>query len=293
MNLSDIEKLVKVMPRSFGAEYDNHSVFVNLDIIKSFYSTLSDSSIGNVEFAAILSKSKVFSTITYIYSSIEGTIESIGVLMHNGRCNDAFALVRKYCDSIILDIYKYIIVDEFERKYMEESCLEITKDNSLKAWIDSEKAFFSENEMKKVYKRIAEAHPRLTELFKLSPKDTLYHKLRNICNDNVHYNHFYNMLANDYEMIRSQKTLREYLLKKLNEAIAYFFSIHFAFIYESRPGLFMSSDYGDYMSMGEIPPKDSERWVSDSVQKAFDSIIKVNNHLVAEYLRSLDLMDLK
>ena len=280
-------------PRLFGAGYDDHIVFSHLDTIKSFYETLSWCNIGGVETAAILSQSRIFSTITYIYSSIEGTIESISVLLHNGRCNDAFALVRKYCDSIILDIYKHILVKEIENKFHLDLSIESIKDNRIKAWIDSEDALFNERETGKIYTKIAETHPELTRLFNLTDRDTLYHKLRDICNDNVHYNHLYNMMANDFEMIKSQKEMRDFYINSISKAIVLFFTIHFAFIYESNPMIYMSSDYVDHLDCGAQPPEGSERWISSIVQKAYDYIIKTNHPIVASYIKSLDLMELE
>ena len=279
--------------RLFGAGYDDHIVFSHLDTIKSFYETLSWCNIGGIETAAILSQSRIFSTITYIYSSLEGTIESISVLLRNGRCNDAFALVRKYCDSIIIDIYKHILVKEIEHKFHLELSIEAIKDNRIKAWIDSEDALFREKETGKIYAKIAETHPQLTKLFNLTDRDTLYHKLRDICNDNVHYSHLYNMMANDYEMIKSQKGMRDFYINNISKAIVLFFTIHFAFIYESNPMVYMSSDYIDHLDCGSRPPEGSERWLCQSVQRAFDDIIKPNNPVIATYLKSLDLMDLE
>lgn len=280
-------------PRLFGVGYDDHIAFTYLDTIKSFYNTLSWCNISRVETSAILSQSSIFSTITYIYSSIEGTIESISALLRNGRCNDAFALVRKYCDSIILDIYKYILVREIEDRFHLELSIESIKDNRIKAWIDSEDALFNEKETGKIYAKIAEVHPQLTKLFNLTDRDTLYHKLRNICNDNVHYNHLYNMMANDYEMIKSHKEMRNFYINSISKAIVLFFTIHFAFIYESNPMIYMSTDYVDHLDCGASPPEGCERWVCQSVQNAFDDVVKPNNPSIATYLKSLDLMDLE
>ena len=280
-------------PRLFGVGYDDHIVFTYLDTIKSFYNTLSWCNISGVETTAILSQSIIFSTKTYIYSSIEGTIESISALLRNGRCNDAFALVRKYCDSIILDIYKYILVREIEDRFHLELSIECIKDNRIKAWIDSEDALFNEKETGKIYAKIADVHPQLTKLFNLTDRDTLYHKLRNICNDNVHYNHLYNMMANDYEMIKSHKEMRNFYINSISKAIVLFFTIHFAFIYESNPMIYMSTDYVDHLDCGASPPEGCERWVCQPVQNAFDDVVKPNNPSIATYLKSLDLMDLE
>lgn len=291
MTLDDINHY-DTLPRTIGSDYDNHIVFKYLEIIKTFYNTIS---LGNnsIEIPALFSKTKVFSTIGYIYSSIEGTIESISVLLHNGRCNDAFALVRKYCDSIILDIYKYIIVEEIDEKFQGNLSIESIKNNKIKSWIDSEEALFTEKQMNKIYATIKEKYPDLTNLFDLSNKNTLYHKLREICNDNMHYNYFYNMMANDYEIIKLRKDIRDSFIKNIKDAVVLFFTIHFAFIYKNKPIVYMSLDYINYLDCGMTPPRGSERWVSLAVQNAFDDIIKTNKPEVATFLKDLDLMDLE
>ena len=42
---------------------------------------------------------------SYVYSAIEGTLDSITILLKNGRINDAYTLIRKLFDDILLEIY--------------------------------------------------------------------------------------------------------------------------------------------------------------------------------------------
>ena len=82
---------------------------------------------------------------------------------------------------------------------------------------------FEEREINNVYKTIKQEYPELTNLFNLTDKSTLYHKSREICNDNMHYNYLYTMMANDASMIRSRKDLWMPLLKSMSRAIRLFF----------------------------------------------------------------------
>ena len=100
-------------------------------------------------------------------------------------------------------------------------------------------------------------------------------------------------MANDCGMIKAQSEMRNFYINSMSKAVSLFFSIHFSFIYESNPALFMSSDYMDHLDCGIQPPKGSERWISLSTKKAFDDIIKMNHPSIANYLKSLDLMDLE
>lgn len=165
------------MPRKFGDEYDNHKVFSYLKDIMAFYDTLSYSNYTPVDYASIASKSKILNTAPYIYSSLAGTIESIYVLLHNGRCNDAMSLVRKYCDSIILEIYIRILVKEIRNKVLEESFLDYIQNNAITKWIDAESRLLDEKDMKTVFGKISTSFPALTDLFQLRDSKALYRKL--------------------------------------------------------------------------------------------------------------------
>ena len=41
----------------------------------------------------------------------------------------------------------------------------------------------------------------------------------------------------------------------------------------------MASDYIDYLENGLTPPKDSEKWIANYAQEAFDKYIKPNKSL--------------
>lgn len=279
------------MPRNFGDEYDNHKVFSYLKDIMAFYDTLSYSNYTPVDYASIASKSKILNTAPYIYSSLAGTIESIYVLLHNGRCNDAMSLVRKYCDSIILEIYIRILVKEIRNNVLEESFLDYIQNNAITKWIDAESRLLDEKDMKTVFGKISTSFPALTDLFQLRDSKALYRKLRDLCNDNLHNNYLYTIIANDTEMIRGQKRLRSVMMNNIFKSLSFFFSIHFAFIYCGDSNYMMSSDYIDYLDCGSQPPEGSERWVAPSVATAFD-IVKNTVPNVADYLISLDIMDI-
>jgi len=49
---------------------------------------------------------------TYTYSSIQGTIESTNATLKIGRINDAFSLLRKYYDSIVINVYSNLYLKD-------------------------------------------------------------------------------------------------------------------------------------------------------------------------------------
>ena len=129
-----------------------------------------------------------------------------------------------------------------------------------------------EKDMKTVFGKISTSFPALTDLFQLRDSKALYRKLRDLCNDNLHNNYLYTIIANDAEMIRGQKRLRSVMMNNIFKSLSFFFSIHFAFIYCGDSNYMMSSDYIDYLDCGSQPPEGSERWVAPSVATAFDIV---------------------
>lgn len=280
------------LPRTFGSEYDGHKIFQDLKDIMNFYETLSWSNYNPVEYAGLISRSKVLSTSTYVFGSLAGTMESIFVLLHNGRCNDALALIRKYCDTIILDIYLRLLTKDLNETVLEKESIQSIINNKVTNWIDSEGRLFDEKKINIVYDKISKSEPKLTQLFNLRDSNALYKKLRDLCNDNMHNNYLFTIMANDANMIKVREDIRKIMLKNASIAIRYFFSIHFAFIYCEDCAFMMSSDYMDHLELGSKPPEGSERWLANSVLTAFE-IVKSIKPSVAEYLISLDLMDLE
>lgn len=95
------------MTNEDNIEYQNHSVLKKLDHYIDFYNSLST----NV-FSYMAQGTKFICNIdSYVYSSLGGTLESIKNILKNGRINDAWALMRKYHDSIIINIYSNLYLE--------------------------------------------------------------------------------------------------------------------------------------------------------------------------------------
>ena len=89
-------------------EYQKHHVFSELDKYIDFYESLS----WSVSSFGTTGTNAVINIDTYIFSSIKGTLESIQQILKNGRINDAYALLRKYHDSAIINIYSNLYLDD-------------------------------------------------------------------------------------------------------------------------------------------------------------------------------------
>jgi hypothetical protein len=104
MDLSSID----ITSPNLGKEYTEHYVFSQLNDFISFYDTLSYTTMGFVSSGVI----GVINLNTYVFTSIKGTLDSIKLVLTHGRINDAYALLRKYYDSTIINIYTNLYVEE-------------------------------------------------------------------------------------------------------------------------------------------------------------------------------------
>ena len=111
-----IDDTLKIEARGLSMEYYNHKVFDLLADLNYFYDFISDSCCNTGDGCMIAGK---FSVNSNIYSSIQGTIESIKILVFAGRLNDAFALTRKLEDAIYTDLYTNILIKQDELKMVD------------------------------------------------------------------------------------------------------------------------------------------------------------------------------
>jgi hypothetical protein len=90
--------------------YTEHRVFKELDLYANFYQQLATSVIQFVS----MGTRAIWNIDIYAYSSMQGTIESIKAILIAGRINDAYALLRKYYDSAIINVYSGLYLkDDF------------------------------------------------------------------------------------------------------------------------------------------------------------------------------------
>ena len=286
MTLDDLEK-----EPLFAEWYTSHKVFERLSAIKNFYTVIFNRSFGFIE--TPLTKNFI-NTKCVLYPSIEGTIDSINILLNNGHINDAFALIRKYSDAIVLDIYKSIIIKETYEQFFNDVSWEVIANNKVSDWINAKSPLMAEHPQEEM-KKIASTFPNIVSIMKLNPKkddNCLYNKIRNLCNDNMHYNSFHIFLWNDSNYLKGNTKTTIKLLNNVYACLTFLSSMHFAFLYEYHPEYFMSSDYVDYLDFGEQPPTGAERWVAPYLNEFFSKVVYTHNKELGDYLISLDLMDL-
>lgn len=283
--------------RCLGKDYYEDEVFSTLHDIIDFYDFLSNNSfrfLGNSLITDV-----VLNLDTSIYDAICGTVESINVVLKNGRINDAYSLLRKYDDAIMVDTYKSVIFDKENEKFMstlldddkDSSLKDFAKDSKIRAWVKFSKKLYSQSQ--DMAKEIAKNSMLLdvSNLIKGNDGET-FNKRRQTCNNNVHYNSWRTFILNDFRLIKSSGIWKRHL-NNIKETVIQFFCLHFAYIYILHPAYYMAADHIDYLDCGETPPEGSEYWVANYVQEMFDTYVKPNYPEAAKYILNINNLELK
>ncbi|MBP9741880.1 MAG: hypothetical protein KBD37_00810 [Burkholderiales bacterium] len=238
-------------------KYKNHEVFSKLTNYIAFYE----------DFAISIMKFPTYGTTsfinldTYAYSSIGATLESIKMILKAGQINDAFALLRKYHDSTIINIYSNLYISD----HLAEGAVLVDKINN---WLHGKEKMIRYEKMCEYIKK-SDKLKAITELFH---KDKRYETIRKKCNDHTHYNFFHNLAINDKQIYNNTR------IQLLNEFLWFLQDLliqHLAYIFYLHDHYTSSSDYIDYLEISETPPIDSQYWVASFIQGTFNSEIKL------------------
>lgn len=255
-------------------DYLEHSVFNDLNCYIQFYKSLATSVFG----FATLGTSSIINIDTYVYSSIQGTLESTKLILINGKINDAFALTRKYYDSAIINTYSNLYL----QNNLNTENFVVVKINN---WLHS-KEKLPEYRVMSDYIRKSD---KLGVINKLLFSDKRYKKTRDRCNGHTHYNFYEYILLNDSE-IYSKNRLDA--LNQLSEDLKNIFILHLAYIFFLNDHYMMSSDYVDYLDCGMTPEQDSQYWVAPFIQEIFNDVLKKERPDIASIIKESSKMQL-
>lgn len=260
------------MNEKLSKEYLGHKVFLQLSEYGEFYNSLSFS------IANFISQGTgaILNIDTYVYSSICGTLESIKTILIEGHINDSYALLRKYFDSTIINIYSNIYLDDH---FSIDNFIVTQIDNWIKG-LDSIPEY-------RVMSKYIKDSPKLKPITSLLLRDKTYNILRNRCNDHTHYNFFHNLLLNDSKIYYKNRSVALDTFSSDLEAI---FIQHFAYIFYLNNHYMISSDYHDSLELGLVPEKDSEYFVAPFIQNVFEKVIKTKRPDIANEIKSKTVM---
>ncbi|HUG70311.1 MAG TPA: hypothetical protein VMM76_21350 [Pirellulaceae bacterium] len=255
-------------------EYQEHEVFSELDRYIAFYERLAHS----VFLWVSQGTGAVANIDSYVFSSIQGTLTSIQTILRDGRINDAYALLRKYHDSAIINIYSNL--------YLEEH---FGIDNFIVTQIDDWLKGKSQLPEYRIMSQYIRSSVRVAPVTAALLADDRYTQIRSRCNDHTHYNFYRNVLLNDNELLLRN---RGRALEVFSTDLRNLFILHVAYMLCAREHYMMSSDYRDALECNMTPEPDSEYWVAPFVQDAFDLTVVRHRPDIATIIKNQTSMHL-
>lgn len=263
------------MTDQLNKEYFNNPVFDSLKDLSGFYRSLSFGTFPWVQQGI----EKTINIDSYTFSSIQATLESIELVLSKGKINDAFALLRKYFDSVIINIYTSLyLLDHFS--------IENFVVKQINDWKNGKARLPKTQDM--VHYIIKSSS--LAHITKHIDADMKYKEIRDRCNDHMHYNYFLTFAYNDANIYLPDRTK---YLNLINSDLKNIFVLHLACEFSVCPHYMMSSDYSDHMDVGQTPPGNCEYWVAPYIQKVFEKYVKKVNPRLSEEFRNHTRMELQ
>jgi hypothetical protein len=248
-------------------EYTEHTVFKKIDEMTDFYENLSDLIFGFITTGT----SSIVNIDSYVFSSIQGTFESIKLILANGRINDSYTLLRKYYDSCIINIYSNL--------YLEDHC---NLNNFIVTKIDNWLKGKEQLPNYRIMSQYVRDSARLSSINSLLYNDDRYKKIRSRCNDNTHYNYYYNILLNDNNIYLKNRIK---VVDIFSYDIEHIFVLHLSYLFYLNQHYMASTDYADSMDLGLQPQENSQYFVAPFIQKVFNDFIKSNRKDIADAIK--------
>jgi hypothetical protein len=230
-------------------------------------------------FSFVTLGTKAFGNIdTYVYSSMQGTLESIRTILLAGRINDAYALLRKYYDSALINVYSNLYL----RKNFSIDNLIVEKINN---WLEG-KGKLPEYRVMSQYIKTA---PDLKSINELLSQDDRYRCIRDRCNDHAHYNFYRYAMLNDREVHTANRVR---WLDRFSEDVGDLFVLHIGYIFSLNSHYMMSSDHLGALECGMQPEPDSQYWVAPFIQEIFDKVVTPRRPDITASIKATSAMQL-
>lgn len=239
------------------ANNKEHYVFTEIASLREFYLRLANTCYSFIPTGA----PGVANYASYIYWSLCGTLESIELLLRTGNITDAYTLVRKFYDDILIEIYFDVV--RKEKFDWVSNCVVKDIDN----WIKREQWIPRIERILTVLKE-SESTKGIYPFFEW---DTTLKRYREILDGTVHTSSFSNMLLNCKNVASVD---RRQHMDEICMLLKTFFMMHLAFIFHLNSHYIMASDYTDYLEAGMTPPEGAERLIAPYAQVAYDTFIK-------------------
>lgn len=251
---------------STDKKYFEHQVFKDLTIFSDLYSSVADTI-----FSFSTQGTRAIANIdTYVLMSIDGTIESIKTVLRNGRINDAYSLLRKYNDSIIINIYTNLYIND---NYSINNLIVDKIDN----WRSGKNRLPKFEHMVKYII----SSSKLKEINDILLTDPIFMEIRNRCNDHMHYNYLQYAVYNT----KVYNTERIMILSKYREDLINLFILHLSYLFYLNDHYMGSPGYHDALFAGVDPGEETQYDVNRIVQEIFDNYINIKRPKIVQVIK--------
>ena len=260
--------------RMTDKEYQEHPVFSGFDQFIDFYDSLAALVL---KFCTVGTQSMI-NIDSYVYSSIQGTLHSIKIILGAGRQNDAYALLRKYYDSAIINVYTNL--------YLQDN---ISIENFIVEKINHWLKGIDQLPEYRVMSQYIKASGKLATINNLLQIDDRYKKIRDRCNAHTHYNFFTHIMLNDNAVyLKNRGKWLDLFLKDTKDI----FILHLAYLFFLNDYYMASSDYWDSLDCDVVPEENCQYWVAPFIQEIFDAVISVARSDIATAIKENTSMQL-
>lgn len=280
---------IGIPQKGIRGKFRNNIIHKTIDEIKEFYNFLAE----NDDTVTVAIAKGPINFNHDIFWSLSNTLDSIKLLLGLGRINDAFSLIRKYNDAVIIHIYALIVSEIEEQTFFEEN--HSLYNNIINEWVNGknhliEKDIFKSKE-DSFLSVILNKDATLSRLLfnKRMQKD--YGAKRNIGNDNVHYNNWNTFRFNNDSIMDYQISLA--LLTEAHETIRLLFVIHFAYLILLKPVAMLSREYADALDSGLQPNEETLNQAAQITCEMFEKYVNVFDKELANYLCNCNFLELR
>lgn len=250
-------------------------MYQEIEEMREFYNCLSDTCFFFIPTGA----PGATNYASYIYLSLRGTLDSIATLLRASQITDAYTLVRKYLDDVLIEIY----FDVVRKEKFDWKANKVVDD--VDNWIKREQWI---PRVEKIMTVLRDSEST-RDLYPLFDWGGALKRNRELLDGMVHTSSFGNILLNCRDVATVD---REKHLNHISTLLRSFFTIHLGFVFHLNSHYMMASDYVEYLEVGETPPEGAERLIAPYAQAAFDKWLKPHKAL-AEFIRERCSLEIK
>ncbi len=268
--------MVEVINSEINKEsYQNHHVFKLIDKMMDYYDGLADTS-----FSFMPNGTLTFGNYaSYVYMSIRSTLDSVKSLLKIGHITDAFVLIRKLFDTVLVDIY-LDVVREDNYDWMKSLVVK-----EMDEWLRKQ---YWIPKIEKI-QRVLKESKSTKDLYPWFGWNGNLKKIRDFLDNHVHASSYRSILLNCQDICIDN---REKQLQNAYIILHQIMVLHMAFTFYLNGPYMVASTHMDYRDCGEEPPEGSECWLANYAQEAFDEFLKPHTKLAA-FIKEHCSMDIK